>query len=203
MSKSHASKTTDIAEANKRAVDHLDAVAHYGRMSYIDPGEALTYGYVHAHARGGAILDIGVGAGRTVEALRAISADYTAIDYSEKMVAFTRARFPDSAVLWLVVCCMEAFPPARFDLVVFSCGGLDMVAADDRRRIVAEVFRVLRPGGLFVFSTHNLDNRTGPGGTSLESRGLRALVGELRSARALMRSNLVVRRIRKALAPLE
>jgi hypothetical protein len=39
--------------------------------------------------------------------------------------------------------------------VVFSCNGIGMVDHPGRLRILAEVQRVLRPGGAFLFSAHN------------------------------------------------
>jgi SAM-dependent methyltransferase len=42
-------------------------------------------------------------------------------------------------------------------VVVFSFNGIDYVSHDDRLRVLAEVRRVLGPGGAFVFSSHNRD----------------------------------------------
>jgi SAM-dependent methyltransferase len=51
---------------------------------------------------------------------------------------------------------LDGFPDASFDhaACLFSTLGL-IVGADARRRCLAHVFRVLRPGGVFVVHVHN------------------------------------------------
>jgi len=149
---------------------------------------------VAAEASGRPVLDIGVGGGRTTSALTAISRDYTAIDYTPAMIEVMRQRFPAVRALHLDARQMSELADGAFFLVVFSCAGLDMVGAADRVRILAEVRRVLQPGGAFIFSTHSWVHRRGQpehdlasffaplekGGSPL--RQLRTLVRSLRAA---------------------
>ncbi|HUB11146.1 MAG TPA: class I SAM-dependent methyltransferase [Acetobacteraceae bacterium] len=104
--------------------------------------------------RGAPILDIGVGGGRTTPLMRAISDDYRGIDYVPAMAAIAKKRFPDGEF-----CRMDArhleFPAGIFALVAFSYNGIDSVDPEGRRQILAEVHRVLRPRGCFVFSALN------------------------------------------------
>ncbi|HLL23376.1 MAG TPA: class I SAM-dependent methyltransferase, partial [Kofleriaceae bacterium] len=49
------------------------------------------------------------------------------------------------------------FPDASFDAVLFSFNGLDCVyPSRERQRVLREVHRVLKPGGMFYYSGHNL-----------------------------------------------
>ncbi len=135
------------------------AVEHYLAADYLDPGELLLYATVADECRDQAILDLGVGGGRTVPILRSISANYVAIDYTPAMVQAVRRRFPAVDVRHGDARDLSAFEQHRFALVVFSCAGVDMMGPADRARVLSEVRRVLRPGGAFVFSTHNWEHR--------------------------------------------
>jgi SAM-dependent methyltransferase len=110
---------------------------------------------VAGKARGKAILDIGVGAGRTVPALLAISPDYLGIDYSQKMIDACRERFPQQRFAYADARRMANIADGSIQLAVFSCNGLCMVGHEDRLQIVREAYRVLAPGGAFVFTTYN------------------------------------------------
>jgi ubiquinone/menaquinone biosynthesis C-methylase UbiE len=101
------------------------------------------------------ILDIGVGAGRTVPHLTAISARYVGIDFAECMVEQCRARFPAFDFHVCSVTDMRHFSDGAFDLVVFSFNGLDTQEHEERLRALSEINRVLDKDGKFVFSSHN------------------------------------------------
>jgi SAM-dependent methyltransferase len=127
---------------------------------WTDPGERAALASVALEAKGQPILDLGVGGGRTVPLLRAISRDYTAIDYTPELVDACRARYPDARVLHGDARDLSRFADGSFQLAVFSFNGIDSVNSDDRITILRGVHRVLRSGGVFVFSAHN---RQGPG----------------------------------------
>lgn len=102
------------------------------------------------------ILDIGVGGGRTVPLLTAISQDYTAIDYMPEMVALCRRNHPGVRAHQMDARDMSAFADNSFALVMFSFNGIDAVDYQGRGAILSEIARVLRPGGMVLFSTHNM-----------------------------------------------
>jgi SAM-dependent methyltransferase len=146
---------------NRAAWRAADAVESYRRRAgWTDPGERGALNLVRRAASQQPILDLGVGAGRSVPLLREISSDYRALDYTEEMVAACRTRFPGVDVSHGDARDLSRFAAESFALVVFSFNGIDCVNRDDRQRVLREVFRVLRPGGHFVFSAHNID---GPG----------------------------------------
>jgi SAM-dependent methyltransferase len=144
-----------IDRINLRTMRSVEAVAHYSRPIGLSRHEKAALDVVADQARGKAILDIGVGAGRTVPALLAISSDYLGIDYSQKMVDACRERFPQQRFLNADARGMASIADGSIHLAVFSCNGLCMVGHADRLQIVREAYRVLAPGGSFVFTTYN------------------------------------------------
>ena len=107
--------------------------------------------------RGGRILDVGVGAGRTTWLLRLLSDRYVAIDYTPEMVDLARQNHPDVDIRLGDARLLGDFTDRWFDLVVFSCNGIDAVSHVDRALVLNELARVLRPGGLLILSTMNKD----------------------------------------------
>jgi SAM-dependent methyltransferase len=103
------------------------------------------------------ILDLGVGAGRTVPFLNDLSKDYLGLDYSAEMVAVCRRCYPGIRIIHGDARDLSALPEEHFGFVCFAWNGMDCVAHNDRQRILAEILRVLRPGGLFLFASHNLN----------------------------------------------
>lgn len=128
--------------------------------THLDPGERAAFDCALARLDRPRILDLGVGGGRTTGLLAPRARDYVGIDYMDEMIAESRARWPDRRFERADARDLSRFADGAFDLVVFSCNGIDSVDADGRGRVLAEAARVLAPGGLFVFSTFNMD---GPG----------------------------------------
>jgi ubiquinone/menaquinone biosynthesis C-methylase UbiE len=50
---------------------------------------------------------------------------------------------------------LSAFKDQSFDFVNFSFNGIDYVNLENREQALNEITRVLKPGGIFFFSTHN------------------------------------------------
>src|ERR1700680_4290194 len=65
---------------------------YYAALNYLTPCERLLF---DAFLRAGmAILDLGVGGGRTTAYLSSTAARYVGVDYAAKMVAECREKFP-------------------------------------------------------------------------------------------------------------
>jgi SAM-dependent methyltransferase len=140
---------------NRRTMASRGAITAYSRNEEEWPAEKAIYDRVRAEVRGRPILDLGVGGGRTVRPLLALSDDYVGLDYTPAMVAVCRRRFPRVRFEHGDARDLSRFPAGHFALVVFSCCGLGMVDHADRLRVLAEVRRVLAPGAAFAFSAHN------------------------------------------------
>jgi SAM-dependent methyltransferase len=132
------------------------AVLEYRQTEDLEVHERAALSSIIEHVRDKRILDIGVGAGRTVTGLREISDDYIGIDYVREMVDHCRGRFPGVRFDRVDARSMDRFTDASFDLIVFACNGICMVDHAGRLQILREVHRLLAPGGFFFFSTSNL-----------------------------------------------
>lgn len=122
---------------------------------WIDTAERLIINQIADEIRSQPLLDIGVGAGRTAWLLRPISNDYVAVDYSPEMVDVCRREYPGLDVRVGDARDLSPFPDGHFKLVFFSYNGLDVLSHADRARVLREVHRVLKPGGIFLYSTSN------------------------------------------------
>jgi SAM-dependent methyltransferase len=143
---------------NKSVWERPRNVAEYAaREGFVDEGERAIYAHLEPLVRGKPVLDLGVGAGRTVPLFRPLASRYVALDYTPAMVDACRRRFPGLDVRLGDARDLSAFADESFALIAFSYNGIDAIDHDGRSRVLQEVQRVLKPGGWFWFSTLNMD----------------------------------------------
>jgi ubiquinone/menaquinone biosynthesis C-methylase UbiE len=150
---------TGSEPSNRYVWSRASAIGTYqGLEGWIDAGERVVLTALADEVRGEPILDIGVGAGRTTGLLRLLTTSdrYVGIDWSSEMVAACLERYPGLDIRVGDARDLSAFPPDHFALVLFSYNGIDNLGHHDRPRVLAEVRRVLRPGGVYVYCTFNL-----------------------------------------------
>ena len=142
--------------ANRLTWENKETVSEYSQDAGLQTPEALIFLKHKEELWGKRILDIGCGGGRTSRILTHATESYTGIDYSEAMIRSCRKRFDKGSFLQLDVRDMHPFKSEQFDFVLFSFNGLDYVP-DQAGRLagLGEIRRVLKRGGLFVFSSHN------------------------------------------------
>lgn len=146
----------DVESINRAAWASAHLAEGYAAADgWSDVGERAALLAVADEMRGRAVLDIGVGGGRTTALLRLLTDRYVGIDYSAAMVDAARRRFPDERLNVGDVRDLSAFPDASFALALFSFNGIDYMGHDDRQAALVEVRRILMPAGAFVFSSHN------------------------------------------------
>ena len=120
------------------------------------PSEAAILTKLDRQIRGGSILDVGVGGGRTTPHLVSLARRYVGVDYSEQLVAKCHEKYPGIAFAECDARTLDAMGTETFDAVLFSFNGIDHVNHHDRQLVLSQVYRKLNPGGLFWFSSHNL-----------------------------------------------
>jgi SAM-dependent methyltransferase len=147
-----------IDRFNRAAYSRRKTVRSYSGLPIgLFEAERVILERLRPELEGRKLLDIGVGGGRTTPAILSISSDYTAIDYSAGMAERVRNCWPEIDVYWLDVRKMKPFVADTFDFALFSFNGLDLMNHSDRLQAMNEIHRVLKPGGIFVFSSHNRD----------------------------------------------
>lgn len=101
------------------------------------------------------VLELAAGTGRVTRHLRnrlPSSVKLVAADLSPDMLEIAKRKFtPDEPVEWVVADMQQLpFVAGSFDVVVCQYG---LMFPADKQRVFEEVYRVLRPGGVFLFST--------------------------------------------------
>ncbi len=144
-------------ENANHARDYVEAVTTVGLW---ESERRLMDRYVD---RDSAVLDIGCGAGRTTFGLH--DAGYhsvTGYDLSSTMIEAARliARERSLPIRFDIGDAVSLpYADASFDGALFSSQGLMCIPGGQRRlKALREVRRVLRPGGHFLFTTHDRDD---------------------------------------------
>jgi SAM-dependent methyltransferase len=145
-------------EHHRRIAEHAEAVWNWDSPAGRHRAERRVHLFVE---RGGLragvrALELGCGTGVFLERVAASGARITAIDLSSDLLARARARLAETANVALVRGNAEKmpFPDRSFD-AVYGSSILHHLSLD---RSLAEVLRLLRPGGLLVFAEPNILN---------------------------------------------
>jgi SAM-dependent methyltransferase len=109
------------------------------------------YRFAEQFAAGKDVLDVGCGTGYGTALLGKTAHSATGIDISKQALRWARKQYPQVQFLEMNVERME-FSDASFDFV-FSSENFEHL--HDHAQHLAEVRRVLRPGGLFFLGTPN------------------------------------------------
>ncbi len=131
-----------------------EVTSYYAGLSYLSSCEGMLFdAYIPPNAD---VLDLGVGGGRTTAFLSSKAARYVGVDNSAGMIESCKKKFPGLEFAVGDAADLSAFDGATFDAVVFAFNGIDFVQPDaNRHRCLANIHRVLRPGGVVIFSSHN------------------------------------------------
>ena len=138
-----------------RSVYHAPDIArHYQSRSLTAAETAALLKYQAAFA-GRDVLDLGVGTGRTTWYLQPLARRYLGVDYSPGMVESFRAALPGIDVRQADIRDLSELESGSFDFVLGSCNVIDALSHFDRLLALRGLRRLLRSGGLLVFSSHN------------------------------------------------
>jgi ubiquinone/menaquinone biosynthesis C-methylase UbiE len=144
-------------DANLETWSKPEVASYYSSLTYLTPCERLLFDeYLKP---GMAILDLGVGGGRTTPYLSSIAGRYVGADYSSEMIAACQKKFPHLEFQTLDAADLSVFSASTFDAVVMAFNGIDNLIPDElRHRAWREFHRVLKPDGVLIFSSHNMQS---------------------------------------------
>ena len=167
-----ARKWTDMYSSNTVRLDE----ANFRRR------RDLTVDYVlRVLPRGGRVLDVGCGAAPVVAELRRRGISCTGLEYAEDMIRHARERLRsmglDDDDIHQGDCRKTPFADGQFDVVI-SLGVISYV--ENYEEALAEIHRLLRPGGFALVSFRNRFNLILSDPVRATTTGLKALFGTLR-----------------------
>ena len=142
----------ELAE-NLQAYRTAAAVASYAVYRLFPEEEYLFPKYYKA---GESVLDLACGMGRTTLLLQEMGLSVRGIDRSEVFIQIAKKRLPYLDLRVGSYDCIEE-PDSSFSHVLISANGIDHAFPESQRvTALGECARVLKPGGTFIYSSHNL-----------------------------------------------
>jgi len=155
-----ATRSAKMRQVMRDAYDGQGIAESYARNNELLNAEDFIFSYFRNELDNKSILDVGVGTGRTIPCLTSLTSHYTGIDYSESMLRCCREKYAEVKLFQCDARTMDQFCDESFDVAIASWNVLDDSDHNDRLKILGEVHRVLRPKGMFIFSSHNRDSKT-------------------------------------------
>jgi len=139
---------------NLQTYNNPSVASHYAGLNYLSACERLLFDlYIKP---GAAILDLGVGGGRTTPYLSRDASRYVGVDYASEMVRVCRSKYPELEFIEAEASDLSSIASSSFDVVVIAFNGIDYVIPDEKRLLCwRECGRVLKSGGVLLFSSHN------------------------------------------------
>lgn len=118
-------------EANKKTYSSEKIIKHYASAHNLQKPEEIILNLIKNNLSEFNMLDIGVGGGRTTIAFAHLVKHYTAIDYSEGMIANCKknllCKFPKAKFEVADVRELNSFKDNEFDFILYSFNGIDYV----------------------------------------------------------------------------
>lgn len=150
-------QTSDSATRQNELVENVyrrsNLVSTYANAKLL-PAEAAAFIRSRDDLIGKRVLDLGCGAGRLAIYLEPLVSAYTGFDISRYMIDHCRERYNGNFYEGDMRD-LSMFRDRAFDAVLAVSNLFDAVSHSDRLQVLAEVRRILVPGGLLFFSAHN------------------------------------------------
>lgn len=142
---------------NQQAYARSEVVHYYAGLEELFQSEKILFEKLSGKIQGSKVLDLGIGGGRTTGYLLPIAGEYIGLDYVDSFIEIVNRKYEKGTFVLGDARDLSQFGDECFDFVLFSYNGIDTLSHRDRMIALSEVYRVLRRGGSFMFSSHNRD----------------------------------------------
>ena len=149
------SMKTRRGDRDRKTYEDPQIVSSYGRHRQLQAPEQTLLDELGPDLNRMDMLDLGVGAGRTAWHFAPRVSSYLGLDYARAMVERCQRDLPAYRFIVGDASDLGFAADNSYDFVLFSYNGIDHLELPDRERALAEMKRVLRPGGIMAFSSHN------------------------------------------------
>ena len=150
-------RESQIKALVRHSYENSEVISRYTSVGLWLSEENLLLEYVPDEGR---ILDMGCGAGRTTIPIAEMGLNVVGIDISLPMVAAARqqaALIGVDAEFQVMDSMQLEFAAASFDVALYSYNGIELIPGREaKKKVMGEVWKVLKPGGYFIFSSHSL-----------------------------------------------
>lgn len=126
------------------------------------PSRAFDRSLLAPYLAGADVLDIGVSTHHDAAEWAPFARTWTAVDFLPEVVERCRTAMPTGASWDLGDARALPYPDARFDIVLSLSTVDHIVTHQDRVQTHREAVRVLRPGGVYVFTYPDIVGSPGP-----------------------------------------
>jgi ubiquinone/menaquinone biosynthesis C-methylase UbiE len=142
-------------DRDRETYEDPQIVSSFGRHRQLQPPEQTLLDELGAGLGAMDMLDLGVGAGRTAWSFAPRVKSYLGVDYARAMIERCKQDLPNYEFAVGDARRLEFAADNAYDFVLFSYNGIDHLELHERKHALAEMKRVLRPGGVLAFSSHN------------------------------------------------
>ncbi|NQT04141.1 MAG: class I SAM-dependent methyltransferase [Planctomycetes bacterium] len=142
----------NIEIANRNVFSRQESLKEYSQFYLYPVEERIISKHFDVPGR---LLELGCGCGRITINLKGSNQRVVAIDIVPEMLDIAR-KFVEGVEFKLMNACKLEFDSESFDYAIFAYNGIDYIYPEMKREIcLDEIYRVLKPGGIFALSTHN------------------------------------------------
>lgn len=153
-----------MKENEKDFYNKQENIKRYGeaidQVGLWDSEKIIFHKYINKNYK---ILDIGCGAGRTtINLFKEGYSSITGLDVADNLIDYARNYCYENHLdinFILGDATKLEFPDNSFDAVIFSYNGMQCIPKKaSRDQVLKEIHRVLKSGGVYIFTAHNRDD---------------------------------------------